>query len=61
MGAIRLRTGAERMLRSVSRDEDIVLLHIPRELQKVISRGDISLVDCTRASDGPAFESLIRL
>jgi RNA polymerase sigma-70 factor, ECF subfamily len=47
--------------RSASRDEDIGALHIPGELQKVISRSELSLVERARAGNEQAFEALIQL
>jgi RNA polymerase sigma-70 factor, ECF subfamily len=46
--------------RGTSRDEDIVVLCIPGELQEGIGRGEISLVERARAGDDRAFEALIQ-
>jgi RNA polymerase sigma-70 factor, ECF subfamily len=44
----------------VSINENIGVLHIPGKLQKVISRGELSLVERARAGDDQAFEALIK-
>jgi RNA polymerase sigma-70 factor, ECF subfamily len=46
--------------RGASRDEDIVALRIPGELQEGIGRGEISLIERARAGDDRAFEALIQ-
>jgi RNA polymerase sigma-70 factor, ECF subfamily len=46
--------------RGASRDEDIVALRIPGELQERIGGGEISLVERARAGDDGAFEALIQ-
>jgi hypothetical protein len=46
--------------RGAFRDEDIVALRIPGELQEGIGCGEISLIERARAGDDRAFEALIQ-